>query len=127
MTIKRLDLASWMYPHKLGFADTIRRGPYTAIEPKLNVNGWFIQAGECWFEVDGKAYSCPRDMFDYNMTILNVRELSQFEVSALKQVVDAKIATQAQIKLYALHKQHGNKFNPHTARRKKMMRDLMRK
>lgn len=127
MTIKCLELCSWMHPHKRGFADTIRLGPYTEIEPKLNVHGWFLQGEECWFEVDGKAYSCPRDMFDYNMNILNARELSTLEVNALQQIVEAKLATPEQQKMYGFHRLHGNKFNPHTARRKKLFKDMRKK
>jgi cation transport regulator ChaC len=127
MTIKCLELDGWMNPKKRGFADTVRMGPYTEIEPKLNVNGWFLQGNECWFEVDGKAYSCPREMFDYNMNILNARELSTLEVSALKQIVETRLATSAQKKLYGFHLLHGNKFNPHTSRRKKLLKDLRKK
>lgn len=127
MTIKCLELESWMSPKKRGFADTIRMGPYTKIEPKLNVNGWFLQGNECWFEVDGDAYACPREMFDYNMNILNARELTPFEVCALQQIVDAKLATPEQQKMYGFHRLHGNKFNPHTARRKKLLKDMRKK
>jgi hypothetical protein len=127
MTIKCLELDGWMDPKKRGFADTVRMGPYTEIEPKLNVNGWFLQGNECWFEVDGKAYSCPREMFDYNMNILNVRELSMLEVDALRQIVEAKLATPKQKKLYGFHRLHGNKFDEHKSRRKKLLRDMMSK
>lgn len=127
MTIKCLKLDGWMNPKKRGFDDTVRMGPYTKIEPKLNVNGWFVQGNECWFEVDGLAYSCPREMFDYTMNILNARELTPFEVSALQKIVDAKLATHEQQKIYGFHVLHGNKFNAHNSRHKKLLNDIRKK
>lgn len=123
MNIKRLELDGWM-KSKRGFEQTINSGSYIQIDPKLNRNGWFLQGNACWFEINGSAYTCPRTMFDYTFKILEVCELSQLQTSALKAIVDAKLATPKQKELHAFHVLHGNRFNVNESRRKKRLKEL---
>jgi cation transport regulator ChaC len=123
MNIKRLELDGWM-KSKRGFEQTINSGEYTQIDPKLNRNGWFLQGKDCWFEINGCAYTCPRKMFDYTFKILEVRELSQLETNALKAIVDVGFATPKQKEMHIFHVLHGNKFNVNEARRKKRLKEI---
>ena len=123
MNIKRLELDGWM-KSKRGFAQTINSGEYIQIDPKLNRNGWFLQGNDCWFEINGIAYTCSRTMFDYTFKILEVRELSQLQTRALKSIVDAKLANPKQKELYAFHVLHGNRFNVNESRRKKRLKEI---
>lgn len=127
MTIKRLKLEHWMYPSKKWFADTVRDGRYQKIEPKLNRDGWFKQGKECWFEVEGQAYTCPIESFDYTFKTLVACELTKQETDALAVIVKTKLATPLQRELNYFHVMHGNKFNIVAARSKKRFKDFKKK
>jgi len=123
MNIKRLELDSWMTSKRF-FDQTISLGGYIEIEPKLHRNGLFLQGKECWFEVNGKAYT-EKSLFAsfyYRLKILQVRELNQFQTAALASIVIAKLATPKQKEMYGFHLRHGNKFDVHEARRKKRLK-----
>lgn len=128
MNIKRLELDGWMTA-KRSFDETIRLGGYIEIEPKLNRNGFFLQGKECWFEVNGKAYTGKNlfPSFDYQFKTLQVRELNQFQTAALSAIVVAKLATPKQREMYGFHLRHGNKFDINDARRKKRLKGYIAK
>lgn len=125
MNIKRLELDGWM-KSKLGFDDTIKYSSdnYTQIEPIIGKDGIYLKGKECWFEVNGVAYTSSKSSFDYMFDILTVRELSKRQTDALEAIVKARLATKLQKKLYSFHVLHGNKFDVNEARRKKRFKDM---
>lgn len=125
MNIKRLELDGWM-KSKLGFDDTIKYSSdnYTQIEPIIGKDGIYLKGKECWFEVNGVAYTSSKRSFDYMFDILTVRELSKRQTDALEAIVKARLATKLQKKLYSFHVLHGNKFDVNEARRKKRFKDM---
>lgn len=125
MNIKRLELDGWM-KSKLGFDDTIKYSSdnYTQIEPIIGKDGIYLKGKECWFEVNGVAYTSSKSSFDYMFDILTVRELSKRQTDALEAIVKARLATKLQKKLYSFHVIHGNKFDVNEARRKKRFKDM---
>lgn len=124
MNIKRLELDLWMSPSKRHFDETIKLGGYTQIEPKFNHDGFFLQGKDCWFEVNGQAFTGSNlfSSFMYTFKILQVRELNQFQTEALGAIVRAKLATPEQQEMYGFHLRHGNKFDINDARRKKRLK-----
>jgi hypothetical protein len=125
MNIKRLNLDGWM-KSKRGFEDTIKYSSahYTEIEPIIGKDGIYLKGKECWFEVNGVAYTSSKSSFDYMFDILTVRELSKRQTDALEAIVKARLATKSQKKLYGFHVLHGNKFDVNEARRKKRLKDM---
>lgn len=125
MNIKRLQLDGWM-KSKRGFDDTIKYSSdnYTQIEPVIGKDGIYLKGNECWFEVNGVAYTSSKSSFDYMFDILTVRELSKRQTDALEAIVKARLATKSQKKLYDFHVLHGNKFDVNEARRKKRFKDM---
>lgn len=128
MNIKRLELDGWM-KSKRGFEDTIKYSSanYTQIDPVIGKDGIYLRGKECWFEVNGVAYTCSKSSFDYMLDILTVRELSKRETDALEAIVKAGLATKGQKKLYGFHVLHGNKFDINEARRKKRLKDMKKR
>lgn len=128
MNIKRLELDGWM-KSKSGFDDTIKYSSanYTQIAPIIGKDGIYLRGKECWFEVNGVAYTASKSSFDYTFDILTVRELSKRETDALEAIVKARLATKAQKKLYGFHLLHGNKFDINEARRKKRFKEMVKR
>lgn len=128
MNIKRLNLDGWM-KSKHGFEDTIKHSSanYTQIDPIIGKDGIYLKGKECWFEVNGVAYTTSKSSFDYSFKILEVRELSKRETDALAAIVNAKLATKEQKELHGFHVLHGNKFDVNDARRKKRLKDMIKK
>lgn len=128
MNIKRLELDGWM-KSKSGFDDTIKYSSanYTQIAPIIGKDGIYLRGNECWFEVNGVAYTASKSSFDYTFDILTVRELSKRETDALEAIVKARLATKAQKKLYGFHLLHGNKFDINEARRKKRFKEMVKR
>lgn len=103
MTIKRMELQYFMVdPDMLEdlIEDSLSSDPYLEIEPVVHRNGIFKQGKKCWFEVDGRAYTYRADMFDFELGLLNVPALAPSQIKALKMVIDNKLASKEQKKLY---------------------------
>lgn len=128
MNIKRLELDGWMKSTR-GFEDTIKYSSahYTEIEPEIHRNGYFVHGKDCWFEVNGRAFTADKSAFDYLFNIVTVRELSKRETDALEAIVNARLATAEQKKLHGFHVLHGNKFNIEAARAKKRLKAMKKR
>lgn len=128
MNIKRLNLDGWM-KSKHGFEDTIKYSTahYVQIVPVIGKDGIYLKGKDCWFEVNGVAYTSSKESFDYSFNILKVRELSKRQTEALKAIVDAKLATPEQKRMHGFHVMHGNKFDINEARRKKRFKEMVKR
>ena len=103
MNIKRMDLQFFMSDDFL-LEDLIEEpshsGFYREITPLLNRNGVFKRGPDCWFEVDGRAFTYDGAQFDYELSLLDAPSLSMRQVEALRLVVAHKLASSQQKKMY---------------------------
>lgn len=118
MNIKRLQLDKWMVSKKsnqniLGFE------PYLEITPTIGKNGLYKSGLNCWFEVDGKAYTYPINMFKYDFKIIEVNEYDNREIKALSEIVRLGLATKKQKEIVSLYKLFGKKLNVEDLRKYK--------
>lgn len=87
---KVLPLPSWV-KSKVGRKDLETYYQHTA--PIYNRDGWYLQAGACWLEIDGKAYATNTlaDSFAFELAMLNVKPLRDLEYKALNTLKLAKL------------------------------------
>jgi hypothetical protein len=57
---------------------------HTEITPTFNREGFYLQGGNCWFEVNGKAYIGDKNQFLYKLQTLNDNEKGTEVYRALK-------------------------------------------
>ena len=76
---------------------------YWKIRPIFNRPGMYYDRRDnnAWFETpDGGAYWMPPEDFINKLKMLNVGELTQKQEDALKNIVDARLATSDQLGMY---------------------------
>lgn len=71
-------------------------------------DGWYYQAGECWYEFEGKAYKAISKDFIYQLELMNAGEHSKAEYLALKQLdrLNSKLLTEGQKMFLFYYGQH---------------------
>lgn len=98
--LKRLDLDSWMDPTwdvRAEKRDELLEKSYVPAPPVIGTPGIYLQRKICWFELrDGRAFNYEEEMFRYKLRILDAQKLNARQVSALRQVVEQKLATKKQ-------------------------------
>lgn len=118
MNIKRLQLDKWMLSKK-SKQDILGFEPYIEISPTIGKNGLYKSGLNCWFEVDGKAYSYPVKRFDYDFKIIDVNEYDNKDIKALSEIVKLGLATKKQKEIVSLYKLFGKKLNVEDLRKYK--------
>lgn len=102
MTIKVLPLDFWMKHPKL-LEDCLSTDRHLPCIPHFNRDGIYSNYGECWFEVNGKAYTYPVEDFNYQLNMLNAEELTVKQGEALEEIIKQKLATKEQRKLFQFY------------------------
>lgn len=118
MNIKCLSLQPWMiYESKLQRKNELLGAePYIEINTVFNRNGIYMKGENCWFEVNGKAYKYPIQTF-----ILEVNEMDNKKIEALKQICTVGLATKKQKEILNIHKMFGKKLDVNKLRAKKRL------
>lgn len=118
MNIKRLQLDKWMISKKSN-QDILGFEPYFEISPIIGKNGIYKSGLNCWFEVDGKAYSYPVKRFNYDFKIIEINEYDNKDIKALSEIVKLGLATKKQKEIVSLYKLFGKKLNVEDLRKYK--------
>jgi len=104
MNISRMNLQYYMEDDIFfeEYIEDIQRGVSSSreIEPIMNRDGIFKRGKDCWFEVRGQAFTYPLETFNFEFSLVNLPSLSLQQMTALKMVVDTKLATREQRELY---------------------------
>ena len=103
MNIKRMNIQFYMEDEDMLedlVEDSQRNGRYLQIDPIVHRDGVFKRGKDCWFEIRGQAFTYDSKMFDFEFSLLNVPSLSTSQFQALKMVIDQKLASVEQKKLY---------------------------
>lgn len=103
MNIKRMNIQFYMedqYMLEDLVEDSQCNGRYLQIDPIVHRDGVFKRGKDCWFEIRGQAFTYDSEMFDFEFGLLNVPSLSTSQFQALKMVVEQKLASVEQKKLY---------------------------
>ena len=79
--------------------EIIEEARYIQCDPRFNRPGIYLDGDFCWFEADGGAWLYDKAYFIYELELLNASSFNHRQVSALKAIVDQKLATKYQIKL----------------------------
>lgn len=80
--------------------DSRHTGRCVQIEPILHRDGLFKWGKKCWFEVRGQAFTYEPEMFDLELSLLNIQCLDTTQMKALKMIVDTKLASKEQKAMY---------------------------
>ena len=104
--VKVLQLDHWMISDFRDQEETLRR--LKQIAPVLHRPGRYLQRtgrGEAfaWFELpDGRAFATEAQQFRFELQSLEVAELDQNKIEAIKHVVDQRVATAEQAETYEM-------------------------
>lgn len=98
MKIKVISLESWMKYAVDNLIDdpTNSINDFSAIATKtipiMDRDGFYMTRLGCWFEYRGMAFTYERQSFEYSLKMFNHRPLSVRDRSAIKQLIDSKLA-----------------------------------
>ena len=107
MKIKKLKLDRWMRlnPEGRPFLDCVEN-EYELIDPIIGKPGRYLQNGVEWFETKKVAYRAKNgDDFQYDLDHLEVQRLNSQQISALREVIKQKVATEGQRKTVRMYDQ----------------------
>ncbi len=123
MNIKRLSLQPWMiYESKRQRKnELLGADPYIEINTVFNRDGIYKQGKNCWFEVNGKAYQYSIQTFNLEQKILDVNEMDNKKIEALKQICLVGLATKKQKEILNIHKMFGKKLDVNKLRAQKRL------
>lgn len=99
MRLKVLPLETWMC-WESALEDCLESGRYPPVPARFRRPGIYLEGSQCWFELDnGSAYSYPVATFQYQLKLQSALDLNPRQVSALGQIVEARLATRVQREL----------------------------
>lgn len=121
MNIKRLNIQSWI-PYEFNRQNGILGSePYIEQDVVFNRNGIYLQGKKCWIEFNGKAFTYPIQTFVLDQKILEVNELNQRQIEALKQICLVGLATKKQKEILHIYNLFGKKLNVSNLRARKRL------
>ena len=102
MNLKVLPLEWWMEESDGDFVwCQSMRERYPQIEPVCFRDGYYLLGDECWFEHNGRAFKALAGDFKYDLELLEAEQaLNHRHIAALKAVIDQRLATKSQKRLY---------------------------
>lgn len=99
MRLKVLPLETWMC-WESALEDCLESGRYPPVPARFHRPGIYLEGTQCWFELEnGSAYSYPVASFQYELKLKTALDLNPWQVSALQQIVAARLATRTQREL----------------------------
>lgn len=101
--LKVLKLDRWMQDRRDRNSCVRGSKDYRPMKPVVGRPGRYLKDGKAWFEADGKAWTCPAEMFNWEMKTLEAERLNARQVQALQAVCDQKLATRGQREMLYMH------------------------
>ncbi len=104
MNIKVLQLSP-SYKSKPILEYNIKIGTFDQVPAVFNRPGIYLQGEKCWFEVpDGRAFTYSKNMFQYDIDLLEVEEVPKRVIEALSKLRHTRYITKDQRKILHLYR-----------------------
>jgi len=97
MNIKVMKLPRLYKNHK--FAEEVAAGYHKEVPVVFNRDGIYRMGDACWLESDGRAFEYDKDFFDYELSLLNHKSLSDSVLCCLERALSLGIASKSQMEL----------------------------
>lgn len=96
MNIKRLATHHWMHYERTLRSCVDDGKDYVRVQPVIGKEGIYMTNTSCWFECEFGAWTYPRRIFQYELSLHNASELNARQVAALQEIVAQRLSTKEQ-------------------------------